>query len=89
MNTFGRGEPVAVMQAGSNSPFESMSIATVGNVDGDRVKLLDGREYQQSGNEWVSEDRRTYIKPATRWHISVVHKRCLQPYPRQARSNAS
>jgi len=79
MNTFRPGEAVAVMQIGSDSPLDSMSIATVGEANANRLKLSDGREYQLAGDQWVSQDQSTYLMPATPWHISVVHKRCLQP----------
>jgi len=79
MNTFSRGEPVAVLEIGANSPVESMSIATVGHAEANHVTLNDGRNYQQSGDQWISEDQCTYIVAATTWHISVVHNRCLQP----------
>jgi len=79
MNTFSRGEAVAVLEIGANSPVESMSIATVGHAEANHVTLNDGRNYQQSGDQWISEDQCTYIVPATSWHISVVHNRCLQP----------
>jgi hypothetical protein len=79
MNTFTRDEVVAVMQMGSESPFESMSIATVGEANANGVRLNDGRQYQLIGDQWVSEDDCTYLIPATPWHIAVVHKRCLQP----------
>jgi hypothetical protein len=79
MNTFRRGEAVAVIQIGSDSPLDSMSIATVGESNANGVILNDGRQYQLSGDQWVSEDQCTYLTPATPWLIAVVHKRCLQP----------
>jgi len=79
MNTFRRGEAVAVMQIGSDSPLESMSIATVGEANANGVKLNDGRQYQLVGDQMVSEDKCTYLIPATPWHIAIVYKRCLQP----------
>jgi len=87
MNTFRPGEAVAVMQLGSESPFDSMSIATVGEANANGVKLNDGRQYRLAGDEWVSEDQCTYLIPATPWHIAVVHKRCLQPI--QAKHSAT
>jgi len=78
-----KGDAVAVLEIGARSPFESMSIATIGTADQNRVKLSDGREYQQFGNQWVNEDESAHIVPATQWHISVVHKRCLRPISAQ------
>jgi len=83
MNTFRRGQAVAVMQIGSDSPLDSMSIASVGEANANRLKLNDGREYQLAGDQWVSQDQSTYLMPATPWHIAVVHKRCLQPMQRK------
>jgi hypothetical protein len=79
MSHFNQGEAVAVMSLRSNSPFNSMSIATVALVEGDKVHLADGRRYKKSDDQYVDEDHLTYIVPATRWHISVVHQRCLKP----------
>jgi hypothetical protein len=77
MNAFNRGSAVAVMQSDSNS-FDSMSIATANRVQDGIVELSDGRLYRQSGERYLSGDGHTYIVPVTQWHISAVHKRCLQ-----------
>jgi len=63
------------MQSDSNS-FDSMSIATANRVQDGVIELADGRLYRQSGE--LSGDGHTYIVPATQWHISAVHKLCLQ-----------
>lgn len=79
MSDFKRGEPVAVMSLRSNSPLDVLSIATVNQIDQNNAELADGRRFRKTGDRYIDDEHLSYIVPATRWHISIVHQRCLKP----------
>jgi len=76
---FNVGDPAAIMPIGSESPLDTMSIASVNDVGPDEVTLVDGRIYRFKDGLWTSEDVLTHLVPATKQHISVVHARTLKP----------
>jgi len=81
MFTFNPGDAVAVLPIEASSPLDTLSIATVSEVNSGRLRLIDGRQFQEVGGQWSADERLTYIEPATPIHIKAVHAKCMKPLP--------